>query len=305
MPQLMGHLLALRKTKPYFKAAMIKSHHSFKIQEKTILERAVLIPPFSVNNVMPDEACFLYTIRGKSRVFGPSQQLDLESNEGIVMKCGTYLNKWLQTTSEPEPCEAIAIHFDEEIIKKAFEGSIPEFIKRNQPENRICIQKVQVDAMVRNYVESLMFYFNNPSLVNDELLYLKVKELVLMLSKTESSPQLMSIFQGIFDPAVFTFKEIVHNNLYENLSLDDWALLTNLSVSTFKRKFADAFGDSPARYVRARKLEKAAEMLKISSKRISDIAYECGFVDVAYFSKSFSNQYNQTPSEYRSGVTSN
>ena len=153
---------------------------------------------------------------------------------GVVMKCGTYLNKWLQTTSEPEPCEAIAIHFDEEIIKKAFEGSIPEFIKRNQPENRICIQKVQVDAMVRNYVESLMFYFNNPSLVNDELLYLKVKELVLMLSKTENSTQLMSIFQGIFDPAVFTFKEIVTNNLFENLSLDDWALLTNLSVSTFQ-----------------------------------------------------------------------
>lgn len=279
---------------------MIKSYQFFKIEERTILERAVLIPPFTASNVMPDEACFLFTRQGESRIIGPATQLRMQSNEGIVMKCGSYLNKWLKTTPDPEPCEAIAIHFNKEIIKEAFDGRIPDFIARDKSKDRICIQKVQVDAMLKNYMESLVFYFNNPSLVNDELLYLKVKELILMLAKTESSAQLLSIFQGLFDPEVFGFKEIVTNNLYENLNLEDWALLTGLSVSTFKRKFSDAFGDSPARYVRSKKLEKASEMLRHSTKRISDIAYECGFEDVAYFSKSFSNKFNLTPSDYRS-----
>ena len=278
---------------------MIQSHQHFDIEKSTILERAVLIPPFTAMTVMPDEACFLFTLRGTSRMIGPATQMTFGANEGVVAKCGTYLNKWLKTKPDPEPCEAIAVHFSAKILTRAFDGKIPDFFKQESQSRRICVAKVQVDAMLKNYVESLLFYFNNPSLVNDELLFLKVKELILMLGKTDSADVLINLFHGIFDPEKFSFKEIIRNNLYENLSLDDWAKLTNLSVSTFKRKFADAFGESPARYVRNKKLEKASELLLHSSKRVSDIAYECGFEDVAYFSKSFSNKYQLTPSDFR------
>ncbi len=278
---------------------MIKSHQHFTIGSKLILERAVLIPPFTVTAKMPDEACFLFTRKGQARVISQGTQLNMKESDGIVAKCGTHLNKWLKTTPDSEPCEAIAVHFNAEIIQKAFDGKVPDFIRQESSDRRVCVQRVQIDAMLENYVESLLFYFNNPSLVNDELLYLKVKELILMLGKTDNADLLINIFHGIFDPEVFSFKEIIHNNLYENLSLEDWANLTNLSVSTFKRKFADAFGDTPARYVRNKKLEKAADLLSHSSKRVSDIAYECGFEDVAYFSKSFSNKFQQTPSDFR------
>ena len=49
-----------------------------------------------------------------------------------------------------------------------------------------------------------------------------------------------------------------------------------------------------------RKFTRHAEnLLKTTNGRISDIAYDCGFNDMAYFSKSFSQVYHASPSNYR------
>jgi transcriptional regulator GlxA family with amidase domain len=59
------------------------------------------------------------------------------------------------------------------------------------------------------------------------------------------------------------------------------------------------YNDSPASYIKNRRLEKAAELLLVSNERISDIAFDCGFNDVANFTKSFSEKYHATPTNYR------
>jgi AraC-like DNA-binding protein len=42
----------------------------------------------------------------------------------------------------------------------------------------------------------------------------------------------------------------------------------------------------------------AAEMLKEKNKTISEVAYDSGFSDPAYFSKTFKNYFGVTPTEY-------
>ena len=42
----------------------------------------------------------------------------------------------------------------------------------------------------------------------------------------------------------------------------------------------------------------AAEMLKEKNKTISQVAYDCGFSEPAYFSKTFKNYFGTTPKEY-------
>jgi len=87
--------------------------------------------------------------------------------------------------------------------------------------------------------------------------------------------------------------------LFNDLSLEDYALLCNLSLSTFKRTFKKTFGESPARYIKLKRLEEAANQLKVTNKRISDICFDCGFNEVGHFSKSFTALYNTSPSNYR------
>jgi len=48
-----------------------------------------------------------------------------------------------------------------------------------------------------------------------------------------------------------------------------------------------------------KRLDKAAELLSSTNMRISEICYKTGFGDPTHFTKSFSEKFNISPSEYR------
>jgi len=277
---------------------MILNFQNFEIDERIILQHVVFHPPLKANVSMEDEACFLYPLRGNSRLLGPMDSHEMNPESGVVMKCGSYLNNWLPVDGD-SPCEAVAIHFNPAVLKAVFNDQIPDFLQNKRPTTPVSIQPVQINEMLRTYVQSLLFYFENPSMVNDELLRLKVKELIMLLVKSDESNKIISILQDLFNPDQYDFKAVIQNNLFEALSVEELAVLTNLSVSSFKRKFKAVFGDSPASYIKSKRLEKAAQLLQITTQRITDICYDCGFSDIGHFSKSFAAAYGVSPSDYR------
>jgi len=130
-------------------------------------------------------------------------------------------------------------------------------------------------------------------------LILKLKEIVLLLSQTKNARSIQLILSQLFSPTTYTFKQIIEANLFSQLTIEELAQQNNLSISSFKREFAKLYNDTPASYLKNKKLEKAAELLLISDERITDIAINCGFNDLANFSKSFLDKYNVTPTNYR------
>ncbi|MEZ5744813.1 MAG: helix-turn-helix domain-containing protein, partial [Sphingomonadaceae bacterium] len=72
-----------------------------------------------------------------------------------------------------------------------------------------------------------------------------------------------------------------------------------ISLRTVQNAFA-ALATTPSAYIQQRRLELAAERLAAgSSERITEIAYEIGFNDSAYFTRCFRQQYGKSPSEWR------
>lgn len=63
----------------------------------------------------------------------------------------------------------------------------------------------------------------------------------------------------------------------------------------FKKETGSNFSD----FLVKQKLERAREMLKDPSVKISDISRSLGYEDIKYFSQLFRKHYGQTPSEYR------
>ena len=122
---------------------------------------------------------------------------------------------------------------------------------------------------------------------------------MLLLARTDQVEAIRSLVASLFNPIEIDFKAMIEANVFNNLSVDELAHLAKLSVSTFKREFAKHFDCPPAKYIRKRKLEKAAQLLKFTQKRVSDIAYDCGFADLAHFSKTFLKEYGISPSDFR------
>lgn len=278
---------------------MIVKHQHFDIEQKVILERFVFKPPLRTPYKMENEACFFYVLNGNGKLYASHAKALLEDKQAFLIKCSNYIGNWEVENKTEETYQGLAIHFYPEVLKLAFKDEIPQFLDKNTDEDRIAVQKVKVDEMIESYIKSLLFYFENPSLVNDELLVLKIKELILLLANTDSSGGIREILQSLFVPEEYNFKKIIQQYIFEELSMEELAFLTNLSLSSFKRRFKEVFQDTPAHYIKTRRLEKASKLLKINKLSITEVAYECAFSDIGGFSKSFKNHFGLTPSEYR------
>lgn len=92
----------------------------------------------------------------------------------------------------------------------------------------------------------------------------------------------------------------IENNLSNSdITIDDMATAIAVSKSGLHRKVKTLLGTSPMEFLREARIRKATQMLKESSKSVSEIAYQCGFSDPKYFSKCFKASTGQTPSEYK------
>lgn len=93
--------------------------------------------------------------------------------------------------------------------------------------------------------------------------------------------------------------EIVERNL-SNTSFSVEELSRELCmnrVSVYRRIFS-LTGKAPIEFIRARRLQRAAELLTKTGMSITEVAYEVGFNNPKYFARYFKMAYNLLPSAY-------
>jgi AraC-like DNA-binding protein len=77
------------------------------------------------------------------------------------------------------------------------------------------------------------------------------------------------------------------------------AKLCHLSRSHFIRTFHATVGQTPAQYIRERRVARAAEELVMTRSKIDDVAARCGFPNRFYFSRAFMQVMGVPPAKYR------
>ena len=84
------------------------------------------------------------------------------------------------------------------------------------------------------------------------------------------------------------------------MSISGLARAIGVSRAQLHNKISALTGRSPSVFVRTIRLYKARELLKTSDLNISQIAYEVGFRDPAYFSRTYSEEFGRSPKDSRS-----
>jgi AraC-like DNA-binding protein len=90
----------------------------------------------------------------------------------------------------------------------------------------------------------------------------------------------------------------------EPLTVDDLAAAACLSRAHFSRQFRRTFGQTPYAYLLARRLERAATLLRGTDYPVADICMQVGLSSVGSFTSSFRRAYGVTPTEYRAAFPS-
>lgn len=91
----------------------------------------------------------------------------------------------------------------------------------------------------------------------------------------------------------------IHRHYAEKLTVTQIANAVGVSEREVTRSFRKDLNQTPIEYLISYRLNEAKKLLAESSLTITEICYQCGFSDSAYFGKVFRRAYGIAPSAYR------
>ncbi len=91
----------------------------------------------------------------------------------------------------------------------------------------------------------------------------------------------------------------VRKEFQNDITLDDVAELSNMTVPSFCRFFKSNTGKTFVEFVNEFRITHACKLLSDTELSVTDICYECGFNNFSHFTKFFKRVTTMSPSEYR------
>lgn len=92
----------------------------------------------------------------------------------------------------------------------------------------------------------------------------------------------------------------IEAHLDQSLTLDQLASEAGLSTFHFAKMFRISFGMPPHRFLAARRVEKARNLLRSPNMELAQVALACGYGSQSHFTKAFRSATGITPGEWRS-----
>ncbi len=138
--------------------------------------------------------------------------------------------------------------------------------------------KVRVEKLIESRKKLQLYYSKNNSLKKGKTIKAPLAE-----------QQFLERLQDVLD-------QHLTENSFNAVMFSD---ILGMSRMQLHRKLKAIIGVSTSEFIKIERLKLALEKLKKPTSNISDIAYDIGFNDHAYFSKCFKEKYHCTPTEYQ------
>ena len=239
------------------------------------------------------EQHLLYVVLGGSvKLNSGRQSWTVRKNEVILLRRAQSVSYEKQNSEETGLFESQLFAINDELLKDFLTS---QQVQIPQMTEELGTQVSPMSDRLVAYCWSLSPYFNDPSQVNPGLLRLKVME--LLYNVMDCSKNIFRQMLQLRQPVKTGIHRVVEENYTSPISLDELAYLSGRSLSSFKREFQDIYGESPARWIREKRLSKAQQMLRSSSLSVADVAYSLGFENPTHFSRIFKQQYGYAPSQ--------
>lgn len=98
---------------------------------------------------------------------------------------------------------------------------------------------------------------------------------------------------------IYDICKIMHERYAENLTIEQYAKISNISPGRFTHIFTRTIGTSPKQYLLKIKLEHALELISNTDLSIAQISDLVGISDCNYFSRLFKKHTGHPPGFYR------
>lgn len=152
---------------------------------------------------------------------------------------------------------------------------------------------------IRSFFASIDISLRSSGLLHNDIgQRIKLNELIYLLLSEEDGCIRRKLLRSA-DTESALFISSIYDNIFNDISVEMLAELTNRSLTSFKKEFKRLFNASPHRWIVEQRLDRARIMLASTSRTVSEIGAECGFANISHFIKLFKQRYNETPASFR------
>lgn len=109
-------------------------------------------------------------------------------------------------------------------------------------------------------------------------------------------------FNTHHDEVIIDAQQWLQQSYAEDVDFGQMARRFSMSQRSLNRRFSQATGLTPGKYLQQLRLNHARELLRNSNLSVAEIASEVGYHDLGYFSTLFRRYMAQTPTGYRKSV---
>ncbi len=248
--------------------------------------------------IMLDHNLLTFLLAGEKTVHFAGAQVTVKPHQFVMLAAGNCLMSEKMVAAYQE-YHSILITFDPKLLKDFFERHAVLLTKRNNLSDSPPFLVFGKDAFLVNFTQSLDVMLTGEGPIHPELQKVKLEELFLYLAiRYPAQIQQIRNMKVEADDELIV-RQAVTSHIDSNLTVEELAFLCNMSLSSFKRKFARIYGNSPNRWLLEKRMERAAKMLRQDNRKASEIYYELGYENLSSFIQSFKQIYGITPKQYQ------
>jgi AraC family transcriptional regulator, exoenzyme S synthesis regulatory protein ExsA len=257
--------------------------------------------PAVKNRIVINKNLFSFLLEGEKVLHRPGKPLKIHPGQFLLMAEGNSL--MTEQLSTGGQYVSMLLFFDSTVLDDFFLkysglGKNADHSFGQGEEPIVCFEG---DSFIRNYVNSMQLMLEATPYLQEELQLLKLEELLLYLAA--NYPAALYSFRPSRQPDAGDrqLKVTVEGNLDHTVTVEELAFLCNMSLSTFKRKFARIYGVPPNKWLLQKRMELAADLLLHQREKPSEVYHKVGYENHSSFTQSFKQVYGVTPSDFQQG----
>lgn len=299
----------------YFQIAAVNSSVSYRLitESEYIASTAMINPPFQFTRILPkirvneilgyyysirDSGYYFegeshpyyeltYVDRGNMRTEVDGQVFELKEKELIIYGPNQFHN---QKINEGSSCSYVTVLFELEPDDSHFDFLL----------NKVFPYSKNIYMLMKSLVNESSSFVP----YRDSLLLCQFQEIIIRLLQSEficeSSEQkpVSDIRQNYQNELLDQILAYLDKTIYEPITVAKICQIFSMSRSSLQILFNENLNQTPKKYISELKLEKSRQLICEGRYTISEISLMLGFNSIHYFSRSFTQKYNMSPTEY-------
>lgn len=195
--------------------------------------------------------------------------------------------------------DAIVIQFVEDFLGDKF-LNIPE-MENFQKFLKVSERGVVLKGNTKKRIITLMHDMLTMSGIQRLSALLGIFEILSYTSDYDllASPKFLQSFQFESPGRFKNITAYIMQNFNKDITLPEAASVANMGLTAFCNFFKDQFRVTFVEYLNTVRVGHACKLLSDNKNNIVEVAYECGFNNLANFNRQFKKIKNITPSDYR------